>query len=194
VRAFVGRGILPHRRRYRAVEASTCPDRSQRAGCGSRSRRQYSSVEITYSSRGDCPASGRHSLSGDSGPEGGWFRGPGRGVDQGNGQAGRSDRPDSPRTVDRGHRGVVLRRIGADHATAWRDGRRSQNLRVPLVLALDSALPTPAHPCAGRVAVCAIVRAGDADLFPTRRRQSIGAQGNFDACRAGRRHGYARLV
>ncbi len=41
-------------------------------------------------------------------------------------------------------------------------GRRSQHLRLSLVLAVASALQALARPCAGRVAVCATVRFGGA--------------------------------
>ena len=100
----------------------------------------------------------------------GWLRRPGRGFDEGDGEAGRSDRQDRPRIVDGGHRGAVLGRTGADHAPLRRRGNRSHHIRVPLVLALDRALPALARPCPGRVAVCSIVRSGDADLFPAGRR------------------------
>ena len=143
-------------------------------------------AEVAHPSRGDRQASRRHSLSGDPESKGRRFRRPGRGFDEGDGEAGRSDRPDSARIVDGGHSGAVFRRTGADHAPIWRGGRRSHHLRVPLVLALDCALPARARPCAGRVAVCAIVRSGDADLFPARRRQGAGSQRRLDADRAGR--------
>ena len=118
----------------------------------------------------------------------------GAGSAKGHGAAGRSDRPDGARAVDGGDRGSVLGRGGADHATVRGNGRRSQHLRVPLVLAVDHALPARARPRGGRLAVRAIVRSRDADLFPARRRQGAGSQGRFDADRADRRHGDARLV
>ena len=163
-------------------------------GRGYRSRRQSSSAEIAHPAGRDRQASGRHSLSGDPAAEGGRLRGPGRRLRQGGGEAGRSDRQDRARPVDRGHRRAVLRRTGADHATAGRGGRRSEDLRLPLVLAFDRALPALARPCADRFAVRAIVRPGDADLLPARRRQGAGSQGHVDADRADRRHGDAGSV
>ena len=82
---------------------------------------------------------------------------------------------------------LVTRRLGGRRG-------RSQHLRLPLVLAVDPALPPAARACAGRLAVRAAVRAGDADLLPARGRQGAGPQGHVDAGRARRRHGDARPV
>ena len=142
----------------------------------------------------DRQALGRHSLSRVDRPQGRRVRRAGRRLDEGARALDRSDRPRGAGADDRGNRGSVLGRARPHHAPARRGRRRSQHVRLPLVFPLDPALPAPARPRADRLAVRADFRAGDANLFPARRRQSAGSQRHVDPGRAGARHGDARPV
>ena len=93
------------------------------------------------------------------------------------------------RGVARRSGGAIIRLGRSCHPAARRGGDRSQHFRLPLVLAVDPALPPTACPCARRFAVCAALRAGDADLFPACGRQGARPQRHVDAGGARRRHG-----
>ncbi len=187
------RRLLPHRRRPRATAPSARAGR--RRHCRRpRARREFAAVEIAHPRRSARQAARRHPVSGDHRPQGRRVRPHRRRARQGTGPPDRPDRPQRRGHGRRRGRGAGVRRGRPRHAPSRRRRRRSRDLRLPLVSALDRALPQAARPGPRRLAVRAGVRPADADILPAHRRQSAGSQGLVDPGGDRRRHAGARRV